>query len=197
LCFTLKEKTTCHHCACCITHCTHHCSCFTKCHLMGNCWFHCGWWKSWNSTFFKTLKHTQHTSLYFITLFNLQSIFLKALLLMQTEQLCDGIHYLTKHIIIKAWVKMVDSIVYDTINEFPKWDSPPFCKHLTHSLHITGNISQKIKTQNFKNVVIDISCFTIHTIFLWPYILEANNKSSLVGQSPIVLWGKAYQSTFF
>jgi hypothetical protein len=97
---------------------------------------------------------------------------------MQTEQLCDGLHYLTKHTIIKGWVKMVDSILYD-------------------ALHITGNISQKIKTHNFKNAINDIFCFTIHTIFLWPHILYANNKSSLVGQLQIVIWGKAYQSTFF
>jgi hypothetical protein len=38
---------------------------------------------------------------------------------MQTEQLCDGIHYLTKDIIFNVWVKMVDSILYNNINEIP------------------------------------------------------------------------------
>jgi hypothetical protein len=44
--------------------------------------------------------------------FTFQAIFLNTLLLMQTEQLCDCIQYLTKHMIKKAWVKIVDSILH-------------------------------------------------------------------------------------
>jgi hypothetical protein len=65
-----------------------------------------GEWKSWNSAFFEAEHHT-HTKH-----FTFQAIFLKALLLMQTEQLCDCIHYLTNHIIMKVWVKIVDSILH-------------------------------------------------------------------------------------
>jgi hypothetical protein len=53
----------------------------------------------------------------------------------------------------------------------------PFVNTMTHFLHI----SQKIITHYFKNLTNDILCFTIHIIFLWPYILHANNKRSLVG----------------
>jgi hypothetical protein len=72
------------------------------------------------------LHHTRYTSLFmFYTIvgecklfnthsphFTFQSIFLKVHLLMQTKQLCDWIHYLTKHIIMEAWVKIVDSILH-------------------------------------------------------------------------------------
>jgi hypothetical protein len=63
---------------------------------------------------------------------------------MQKQEICDGIHYLTKDIILKVWVKMIDSIVYRTINEIPKWDSAAFFTDddtfLTHHcLHISEN----------------------------------------------------------
>jgi hypothetical protein len=41
--YNTKRETTCHHCACCMTHFTHTCSRFTQCHEMGSRWFHCGW----------------------------------------------------------------------------------------------------------------------------------------------------------
>jgi hypothetical protein len=72
-------------------------------------------WVNWNVGTLHSLKHynTHHISLYiYITHFTFQSIFLKALLLMQTEQLCECVHYLTKHIIMKACVKIVDSILH-------------------------------------------------------------------------------------
>jgi hypothetical protein len=36
---------------------------------------------------------------------------------MQTEHLCIGMTYLTKHIIMKDWVKVEHSILYHTRNE--------------------------------------------------------------------------------
>jgi hypothetical protein len=57
---------------------------------------------SWKQ--YKTHTHTHH--------FTFQSTFLKALPLKQTEQLCDCIHYLTIHIIMKALVKIVHSILH-------------------------------------------------------------------------------------
>jgi hypothetical protein len=73
-----------------------------------------GEWKSWNSAFLEAEQLTHHTSLHYLYIKHLtfQATFLIALLLMQTEQLCDCIHYLTKHIIIKAWVKILDSILH-------------------------------------------------------------------------------------
>jgi hypothetical protein len=58
--------------------------------------------------------HT-HTTLPYIYIkhFTSQAIFfLKALLLMQKDQICDCIHYLTSHIIMKVWVRIVDSILH-------------------------------------------------------------------------------------
>jgi hypothetical protein len=78
------------------TNCTHHFSYFTQCWVNGNLeTLHS--FKQYNT-------HSPH--------FTFQAIFLKALLLMQTELLCDCIHYLTKHIIMKAWVKIVNSILH-------------------------------------------------------------------------------------
>jgi hypothetical protein len=76
--------------------------------------------KSWNSYVLEN--STTHTSHFFVynTHFTLEPFFLKSLLLMQTQEICDGIHYLTKDIILKVWVKMVDSIVFHTISEIPK-----------------------------------------------------------------------------
>jgi hypothetical protein len=72
----------------------------------------------------------------------------------------------------------------------------PFVYTMTHFPHITVNISLKNMTHNLKNVINDILFFTIHTIFLWQYILDAIIKCSLVGQLLIVLWGKLYH-TFY
>jgi hypothetical protein len=56
--------------------------------------------------------------------------------------------------------------------------------------HITVHILQNILSHNCKNIINDILCFTLDTIFLWPYIPDANNKCLLVGQLQIILWGK-------
>jgi hypothetical protein len=135
-----------------------------------------------NSTFLKT-QHTQHThhciyytQNYKVRLqnwlqenlhFTLQSVFLYALLLMQTQQLCDDVYYLTIHVILNVWVKLVDSVLYYTINEFPKRDSPALIvRTTTHFLHITVHIFQKIMTHHCKNVITDIHCVTIHPTIL-------------------------------
>jgi hypothetical protein len=53
-------------------------------------------WKSCNSYILEnSTRHIAHITVY-ITHFTLQSIFLKALPVMQTEHLCDGIQYLTE-----------------------------------------------------------------------------------------------------
>jgi hypothetical protein len=76
--------------------------------------------KSWNSYILEnSTTHTSHFIVY-ITHFTLESVFLKSLLLMQKQEKCDGIHYLTKDIILKVWVEMIDSILYLTKNEIPK-----------------------------------------------------------------------------
>jgi hypothetical protein len=73
-----------------------------------------GEWKSWKSTLLETVQPTPLTSLYiYYTQFTFQAIFLKALLLIQTEDLGDCILHLTKHIIMKACVKSVDSTLHN------------------------------------------------------------------------------------
>jgi hypothetical protein len=80
--------------------------------------------KSWNCAFFEAEQHTHtHTTLHYIYIymcvcvyiyikqFTFKAVFLKAHLLMQTEQLCVCIHYLINHMIMKAWVKIIDSIL--------------------------------------------------------------------------------------
>jgi hypothetical protein len=67
--------------------------------------------------------------------------------LVQTEQLFDCVYYLTKHVNLKGWVKMVDSFVYHTINEFPKWDLPALILHtMAHFPHITAYFSENLDT---------------------------------------------------
>jgi hypothetical protein len=149
-------------------------------------------WKSWNSTFLEIVKHIQHTSLYILHIFIFLAIFLKALLLMQTDQLCDCMHYLTKHIIMKVWVKIIDSVWHHKLISKMRFTCPLYTPG-----YITVHISQQIMMHIIKNVINDILCFTIHTIFLWPYILHANNKFPLVGQLPISLWRIGCHPTFF
>jgi hypothetical protein len=100
---------------------------------MGNCWFHCRWMEILElcilenrTTHTHTHTHTPHYIVY-ITHITLHYIFLKTLLQMQTEKLCDGMHYLAEHVIMKCCVKMVDSVLYHTRNEFPKWETSAFC----------------------------------------------------------------------
>jgi hypothetical protein len=61
-------------------------------------------------------------------------VMLQPHLLVQTVLLCDGVYYLTKHVNLKVCVKMVDSFVYHTINEFPKWD---LTTHILHTMTIS------------------------------------------------------------
>jgi hypothetical protein len=95
-----------------------------------------GEWKSCNTYILEnSTTHTEHITVY-ITHFTSQSIFvLKVLLLMQSEQLCDGIHYLTEDIILNVWVKMVHCLQYHTINEISEsrftclWYTPRYIYH--------------------------------------------------------------------
>jgi hypothetical protein len=93
--------------------------------------------KSWISYILQnSTSHTSH--------FTLESIFLQSLLPMQKQEICDGIHYLTKDMILKVWVKMVDFIVYHTISAIPKWDSAAFFTDddtfaTHHCLHFSEN----------------------------------------------------------
>jgi hypothetical protein len=67
--------------------------------------------------------------------------------------------------------------MYHTINEFPKWDSPSlFAHNVTHFLHNSVHVFQKIMAHNCKNIINDILCPTRDTIILWEYILDANNR---------------------
>jgi hypothetical protein len=110
---------------------------------------------------------------------------------MQTEHLCDDVYYQTIHVILKVWEKLVDSLLYHTINVFPKRDSPALIVHTaTYFLHITVHIFQKIMKHPCNSVITDVFCVTIHTISLSPHILDVNNKCSLAGELQINLWGK-------
>jgi hypothetical protein len=73
-----------------------------------------GEWKFSDSHSWKQYNRPHFTV--YNTHFTLLSIFLNALLLMQTEHLCIGMHYLTKHIIKKDLVKVEHSILYHTRN---------------------------------------------------------------------------------
>jgi hypothetical protein len=155
-------------------------------------------WKSWNCTFLETVQYT-HTTPHFtvyITHFTFQSMFLQALLLMQTEHLFHCIQCLTKHMIIKAWVKIQDSILHHhkwiskmgfTCLLYTPWNifHTSLCTFLWNIWHITWRMFQRLLV------------FTINTISLWPSVLDADIKCSLVGQLLITLWGKWYHSTFF
>jgi hypothetical protein len=142
-------------------------------------------WKQYNT---HTHIYRPHFTIYITHHFTCKTIFLKALLLMQREQLCDCIHYLSKHIIMKSLVKMVDSILHHH-----KWISKMrFTCHFRH--HDT---SLCIFLRNLWHITWRMlsmtSCFSPYT----PLILDANIKCSLVGQLLIVLWGKLYHWTLF
>jgi hypothetical protein len=147
---------------------------------MRNCWFHCGWMEILSQHSSKHYTHIRdiieyiiaprtmswdyrsvfRDNLHFTSLhFTSPSVLLQPLLLVQTEQLCDGVYYLTIHVILKGWVKMVDSFVNHTINEFAKWDLPALILHtMTHSLHITAYFSGNYDTSLQE-------CFHWHLLF--------------------------------
>jgi hypothetical protein len=143
-------------------------------------------WKSYLYIFGNTT-HTSETSLYIllhpelwveirdlssqITCTSL-SVMLQTLLLVQSEQFWDGVYYLTKHVNLKCWVKMVDSFVH----EFPKWYL------LALILHTFYTSLQE--------------CFHWHLLFQYRDYLIMNIYSwfkqqiSLLEQFSIHLWGK-------
>jgi hypothetical protein len=99
----------------CILHHTLYTSTFMSCTMPWNGKTFIPLWVNGNLAPLHSWKHNnKHTTLHYIHIkhFTFQAVFLKALLLMQTKQLCDCIHYLTKHIIMKAWVKIVNSILH-------------------------------------------------------------------------------------
>jgi hypothetical protein len=99
--------------------------------------------------------------------------------------------------IMKAWVKKFRIPFCITINEFPKWDSPAFLiHHETFSTHHCVHFSEIYDTQ-LEECSQSLLVFTVNTISLWPSVLDADIKCSLVGQLLIALWGKWYHSTFF
>jgi hypothetical protein len=64
---------------------------------------------------------------------------------MQTEHLCDDMYYLNREVILKVWVRLVDSLLCRTIDLLPKRDSTALIVHTTTQfIHITVHISQKI-----------------------------------------------------
>jgi hypothetical protein len=83
------------------------------------------------------------------------SIFLQALLLVQTEQLYHLVLCLTKHVFLKVWVNMEDS-------------PAPIVHTKTQFLDTAVHIIQKIMSYQCKQFITDIFCLTIDTIFLYP-----------------------------
>jgi hypothetical protein len=96
---------------------------------------------------------------------------------------------------MKAWVKIVDSILH----HHKLISKMRFTCLLYTSQHIfyASLCTFLWKMWRITWMLSMTSCFTIHVIFLWPLILDANIKCSLVGQLLIVLWGKWYHLTFF
>jgi hypothetical protein len=133
-----------------------------------------------NITLILTSPYMVHTSqktfsenLHFIS----QSVFLQSLLVMWTLQPCDGVYYLTRHVILKGWVNMVEFILLSYQRGFPNsglttLDIPT----VSHSLHIVVHIWYKTLTQDHKNLISDNFLFTTGSIFLPGNILDANNK---------------------
>jgi hypothetical protein len=88
----------------------------------------------------------------------------------------DTLYYLTKHIILKVWVEILDFILLSYQRGF--WKSalaaPDICT-VSHSLYIIVNIWQKVLIWDHKNIS-DNFLFTINLIFLSGKVLYANNK---------------------
>lgn len=110
---------------------------------MEDCWLHHVWIE--NLTLHSSKHYTcrTHQCIYYTQTYNfdwrtvfrwnlhftLHCVFLQALLLMQKQQLCDDVYYLTKHVIFTVWQKMEDNLLCHTMNEFPKCDSPALIVH--------------------------------------------------------------------
>lgn len=95
----------------------------------------------------------------------------------------DNNYVLNKHVIFQVSVKMEHNFLCHTINEFSSWDSPALIVHTrTHFPHITVHILQNIMTHDCKNIINDMLWLTTDTSLFSPYIHDANNKCSLVGQ---------------
>jgi hypothetical protein len=134
-----------------------------------------GEWKSYLSLLQNITTHTAHITVYITHKniewdwrivfreyfhFTLQCLLLKALLLIQTEHFCDDIYYQTIHEILKTWLQLLHSLLYQIMNEFPKPDSPVLIVHTTtHFLQITVHIFQMIKKHHCKKVTILLSSF--------------------------------------
>jgi hypothetical protein len=104
---------------------------------------------------------------------------------MKTEQKYD-VYYVTIYVrvILKDSVKVVDSFLYHTINDFPKRDSPAFIVHTTtHFTHFIVHIYQKNMTYHWKLLSLISSCH-IHTILLRQHFLDAKTKCSISRRIP-------------
>jgi hypothetical protein len=127
---------------------------------MGNCWFHCVWIEICIYILGNTT-HTSEASLYILlhrelwfeirdlsseTTCTSPSVLLQPLLLVQSEQLCDGLYYLTKHVDFKVWVKMITYFLYNsTINSQNELYLPNI-HIMIHFLHITAYFSEYLET---------------------------------------------------
>jgi hypothetical protein len=143
------------------------------CTTEGKPLLHCGWM---NILAQLSSKHTAHhrihyTQNYVVSLgicvqkeCSLQFIAC-LVLLMQTEHLCNDIYYLTMHVILKVWVKLVDSLLSHTIHILPKWDTHVHIVHTTtHLIHITVRISQKIVYHHWH-----LLCHSLLTLLMTTY----------------------------
>jgi hypothetical protein len=157
-------------------------------------------WKSYLYIFGNTT-HTSETSLYillhpelWVEIRNLSSdltctslsVMLQIILLVQRKQFWYAVYYLTKHVHLKCWVKMIDSFVY----EFPKWYLLALILHIMrHFLHISAYFSENLDTslqQYFHwHLLSSIETNILLNIFSW-----FNQQISLLEQFSIHLCGK-------
>jgi hypothetical protein len=92
--------------------------------------------------------------------------------------ICQNIKYKSKKVIRykswfsvhneKVWVNFLDFLLYQTINDFPKRDSPA---HILHTFYTSLCIFfQKIMTHHCKNIITYIFCVThTHLLLLTTY----------------------------
>jgi hypothetical protein len=167
-------------------------------HKMGDCWFHCGWmailslhsWKQYHSP------HTHHRIYYYT-----EKLY-KKISCLSSET--SSLHFTLCHHTgsstgakktVMIWCILASQIFnLEVLGEYGRLRSvshpnriskmgftyPCRTHYDTLSTYHCACFTE-IMSHPCKNDFIDIFCFTVETTFIWPYIIEANNKCSLVG----------------